>query len=44
MILNWYRSVEFEGVFNINSFFIPLAIGFVWLYINSILIKRVFSQ
>ena len=44
MILNWYRSVEFEGVFNINSFFIPLAIGFIWLYINSILIKRVFSQ
>lgn len=44
MILNWYRSIEFEGVFNINSFFIPLAIGFVWLYINSILIKRVFSQ
>ena len=44
MITNWYRSIEFEGVFNINLFFIPLTIGFVWLYLNSILIKRVLSQ
>lgn len=44
MISNWYRSIVFQGIFNLELFFIPLSIGIVWIFLNSMLMKRVLRQ
>ena len=44
MISNWYRSMVFNGEFNFDLFIIPLMIGMLWIFLNSILMKRVLKQ
>ena len=44
MISNWYRSMVFQGEFNVDLFFIPLTIGMLWTFLNSMLMKRVLKQ
>tara|TARA_B110000014_G_scaffold169710_1_gene120446 strand:- start:239 stop:985 length:747 start_codon:yes stop_codon:yes gene_type:complete len=44
MISNWYRLIVFKGEFNFDLFFIPLIIGILWIFLNSILLKRVLKQ
>ena len=44
MISNWYRSIVFQGFFNLELFIMPLSIGIVWIFLNSMLMKRVLRQ
>ena len=44
MVTSWYRSIVFQGEFKIDLLFITLSIGILWMFLNSILMKRVLKQ
>ena len=44
MISNWYRAMVFQGEFKVDLFFIPLFISLIWIFLNSLLLKRVLRQ